>query len=106
MYSVPSSATHVALSDQGFGLFMLCPYQSHRLAQHEDDILIHDHSGVGKEEVGGGEVEEGEGADHSPGRYEAHFCQERDYLSSLPICVDTKSPHNPQAVFRKHKLLA
>lgn len=68
-----------------FWTVQLCSYQSHRLAQHEDDILIHYHSGVGEEEVGGGQVEEGEGADHGPSRYEAHLCQERDYFLSLQI---------------------
>lgn len=48
-------------------------YQSHRLAENEDDILVGDHARCGEEEVGGGEVEEGDCPDEGEGGNERHL---------------------------------
>lgn len=51
----------------------VCSYQSHRLAEDEDDVLVGDHARRGEEEVGGREVEEGDSPDEGEGGYERHL---------------------------------
>lgn len=47
-------------------------YQSHRLAQDKDDVLVDDSAWSSEEEVGRGEVEKRDGADEREGGYERH----------------------------------
>lgn len=53
---------------------VLWTYNSHAFSEDVDEALVVDGAGTGEEEVGDGEVEEGDGGDDGFGGYESHGC--------------------------------